>query len=216
MQLQSRLALPAELQFNFDGVFRIGPGGFPAHIVRLYYPVVGNNGPGRGSFVRGDAVAQVIAFNNAGIPVWSRTLASSVLQLGLGPFVRILLNQQAVPASPPGFLAVRGFLRFRAAGRPLLLGPAAGKRSESVSQNLGVNGDGGACTMVPLAPVSQGGEVDGLPIMDVMNPCVPLPDDTVAVVDPTPDEEGDIDGSADPTDDEGEDYPDDDTSICTE
>lgn len=180
LQLQSRPSLAATLDFEYDTFFRMGAGGFPAHITRLAYPVVGINGPGNGSFFWARGSAQVFGFDNANRLIWVRNLQFNFLDIVLGPFARLLSSQAPVPATPAGGrIAVRGFLRFQALGKPPLFGAAAGKGISNGNNALvdlnGANGSGMSkginetCTDIM---VNSGAADGGLPVMG-LDPCLP-------------------------------------------
>jgi hypothetical protein len=185
LQLQSRPSLAATLDFQFDTVFRLG-GGFPVHVARVAYPVIGTNGPGLGSSVRAQIFGQIWGLNAAGQVVWTRFLGDQFLTVRLGPFARLLAAQAIVPATPAGGrIVARGFLRLQASGRPIFFGAAGAPMSrannlQADSSGTNVNGlskdanGTDVCTAISLNGEPAG---VGLPIMG-LDPCLAdIPDD---------------------------------------
>jgi len=150
-------ALPAELFTHFDAVFNIGAGGFPAHIATMAYPVVGQNGPGAGSYsifwarlrfgMRAGPNAPII-FTGTGV------IAYFDFRPGAA-FFAIPTAAVALPAVPAGwqFLAW-GDILFQYRGCPLFFGAAADglKVSGSPDGQIGVQDDGATPPFDPSLP----------------------------------------------------------------
>lgn len=150
-------ALPAELFTHFDAVFNIGPGGFPAHIATMGYPVVGRNGPGAGSY---SLFWARLTFgmrpgpNAAIIPTGAAVISYSNFQPG-AVFAALPTALKAVPAVPPGWqFLVWGDIIFRYRGCPVFFGAAADGLKVSGAQDgqIGVQDDSPTPPFDPSLP----------------------------------------------------------------
>jgi Putative Ig domain/Bacterial Ig domain len=113
---------PAKLFIHFDAVFDIGAGGFPAHTAFLGYPVVGQNGPGPGSYsyfyarlmfgMRPGPNAAITNFGHADIEYFNPIPGM--------PFAAFRSSQFRVPRNiPPGWqFLVWGDITFETRGCP--------------------------------------------------------------------------------------------------
>ncbi len=177
-------ALPAELFTHFDAVFNIGGGGFPAHIATMGYPVVGQNGPGAGSYslfwarlMFGMRPGPNAAITYTGTAV----IAYSNFQPGAA-FAALPTSAVALPPVPPGWqFLVWGDIIFRTRGCPLFFGAAADGLKVSSSDNgqIGVQDDSPTPPFDPSLPE--------IPIADPQNvfmdmPIPPLPTEGAGVM----------------------------------
>ncbi|HEV8582553.1 MAG TPA: putative Ig domain-containing protein [Thermoanaerobaculia bacterium] len=190
--------LPAELFTHFDAVFQLGPGGFPGHIARLAYPVVGRNAPGPGSY---SVFFARLTFGARPFP------GAGIVNLGQawigyfdfrpGAFFFVIPTAAiALPPIPGGWqFLVWGDILFRTRGCPLFFAGAEGLQISGAASGddgqIGVQDEGELPPHDPSITEIPFEEIQDV-LMDMPLPDLPTEGFDVTVMEVSEDHDGNI------------------------